>query len=468
MRKSIENGRTELFSRSSSDGWRGIIGDTFTMGNIRRLGIGIARYLKTKGGVRSVFVGYDTRFLSDRSAGVLTQVLAGAGIRTVQSSRAIPTPVVSFFTHRRNYDLGVSITASHNPYYYNGVKIRMPFGGAPPGQVVERITSMIPKREGKDVPGVRVPRVDPTPSYIGVVRSFIDRRLLAQRKQSMVVDAMHGTTAGLLSKMLEGTKVIVHDLHSDHDPYFGGCAPEPQANTVHALAREVRHRHAAFGVEHDGDGDRIVAFHPRHGFLSPHDLLCMFIVYLVEYRHARGMVLGSATITRRAAQLAQHYRLDYREFGVGFYNAAAVMRDVPVVAAGEDNGGIGIGSFLPERDGTFNAALLCEANARVPGGLSALVRRVEQLCGRTTFVRLCLPFDRSIQGKIDAVVRSLYPRCTHADCDDGMKYRMSNGDWVYCRASGTEPLVRVYLETRSRAASIRLVRALKQHCTARQ
>ncbi|HRZ95393.1 MAG TPA: hypothetical protein P5262_02390 [Candidatus Moranbacteria bacterium] len=453
--------------RSTSDGWRGKIADSFTFDFVERVAMAIGSYTLKHGGTET-FVGYDTRFLGFEFAKQAGQALSQFGLNVSISSRPIPTPMVSFRTNQKEMVCGITITASHNPYYYNGVKVRMGYGGAPGEEFVVEIQNLMDSPKNNILQErLDFQNDDPIADYCQKLWTIIDWQSFNRRPLKVAVDTMHGTTSGVLRNVLSGTKAKVIEIHSDIDPYFGGIAPEPMESNTQELQMLIAGGQCDLGIAHDGDGDRIMAVIPRVGYLSPHDVAVILLWYLAKARKQNGIVIGSVTMSKRLSFVANYLGLAYKEVPIGFKNACEIMRNEKVLIAGEENGGIGFGFYLPERDATLAAALLSEAEINYSGGINAILAEVEKVAGESGFSRLNLKLTTSpkiVMEKLkeEPPERIAGQKVSRISETDGLKFFFVSGDWVNIRAAGTEELLRVYVESSNKQKALEIVKAAEE------
>lgn len=453
--------------RSTSDGWRGKIADSFTFGFVERVTMAIGNYILKRGG-QETFVGYDTRFLSSEFAKRTEQVLNQLGINVLVSSKPVPTPVVSFRTNQKGMICGISITASHNPYYYNGIKVRMGYGGAPDEEftleIQDSLTSSgdITLCENHDLI-----QDEPLGDYCQKLRTLLDLEVFNSHPLKIMVDTMHGTTSGVLKTVLSGSRTEVREIHNNFDPYFGGIAPEPMESNTHELQKLVLSGEYDLGFAHDGDGDRIMAVIPGKGYLSPHDVAVVLLWYLAKTKQENGIVIGSVTISKRLSCIAEYLGLPYKEVPIGFRNVCEIMRKEKVLIAGEENGGIGFGFYLPERDATLAAALLAEAEINHRGGIKEILNQIEKITGSSGFSRLNLRLSVSPMLIMEKLKREIPEKIANQIVKevseiDGIKLFLESGDWVNIRAAGTEDLLRVYAESSSNEKALAMTKSAEE------
>jgi phosphomannomutase len=460
----MPNHRINTFS--TSDGWRGIIADSFTFEFVQKLAFALGSYL-IDNGHNSTFIGYDTRFMSNEFAKRIYCVYLELGIFPLISRIPIPTPVVSFKTNIDDLFCGINVTASHNPYYYNGIKVRMFYGGPPSRDIINNIERRIANSKIIDVnKNPLYESINPINDYVINLRRLYDFDLFKRKKINLLIDPMYGTTTGILSQVFKNTKVNITEIHNKLDPYFGGISPEPMKSNTTELQRSVKTGNYHLGVAHDGDGDRIIAAIPKQGYLSPHDITAILLWYLVEVRKEKGTVVGSVTLSNRIFNLARHFNLPYKEIAIGFRNASEIMRDERVLIAGEENGGIGFGYYLPERDATVVAMLLIEAEANYRGGIREILTKINKIVRKTGFRRLNIKFSKPPQLLVEYFKNNIPEKIMNHTISsyskiDGLKLILDTGEWINIRSSGTEDLIRIYTEANSSERALKLAEYIK-------
>lgn len=442
--------KSKINLHSSSDGWRGVVADTFTFNFVERVMAAIALYTLKHGG-RQIFIGHDTRFLSLEFAKRAAQVLGQFGLETTVSFYPISTPIVSFVVNQKKMFCGINITASHNPHHYNGVKIRMGYGGAPDENFVTEIEKTMSLPINFSQANIEPQEYNPIDDYICKLKSLFDFGIFNSRRLRVLVDTMHGTTSGILKRAFSGTKCDISEIHDDFDPYFGGVAPEPQINTTVELQKAIFGGMHDLGFAHDGDGDRIIAVTRENGYLSPHNIVALLLWHLVKTRKSTGLVIGNSVLSKRIRRISEYFGLEYREIPIGFRNACKIMREESVIIAGEDNGGIGFGFYLPERDATIAAAMLMEAEMIYEGGIKKIMEDVEKVAGKSALTRVNLKLsapEHVIQELKDNPPNTLLNRrIVKVSNIDGVKLIFEDGDWINIRQAGTENLIRIHAES---------------------
>lgn len=445
--------------RFGTDGWRAIIADDFTFANVRVAAQATADSFAASGseGDRTVLIGYDVRFLSDRFAQATAEVFAGNGFRVQLMDRPYPTPYVSFEVHRQGLAGGIVITASHNPASFNGFKVKAAFGGSATPEITADIESRIgatPVRRGTD--GIEV--VGPSSEYSEHLRSLVDWKTVSDSGLRIIADPMHGSSGRLLEELLAETSCTVKTIRGEPDPYFGGVHPEPMMPQLEPLARAVVAQGAAAGLATDGDGDRLGVVDETGRFVSTLEVLPLLLLHAHRRRGWRGEVVHTFSQSLLVGRIAAALGLVVHETPIGFKNIARLMLDRSVLIGGEESGGIGLSRHLPERDGIFVNLLILDLLAATGRPLSHLIQEMWNEFGEFHYGRrdLKVPLEASARLIEDLAVNppSEIAGLTVTDVGtlDGAKLRLGPDSWVLFRRSGTEPVLRVYSEAPTSAA----------------
>ena len=447
-----------------TDGWRAVIGDEFTCENVRSVARAHARVLK-KEGLTRVVVGYDRRFLSETFASETAKVMVDEGLNAMLSDEPCTTPMVSFWVKYHDFDGGVMITASHNPPQYNGYKIKEKFGGSATPSFIEKVEKELERVEGAPARKRKVERANLKKEYIKRVRDEINLELFRDRELVVVHDAMYGTSAGLLSDSLRDTGVSVVGIRQYRDALFGGKAPEPTGENLRLLSQKVRAIGANLGIANDGDGDRVAFVDERGEPVSPQLAYVLILLHLVKHRGVRdGVVVKTVSTTYLADRICQEEGLELREVPVGFKNINEVILREKVLFGGEESGGYGVPSFLPERDGLMASLLILEMIMLKDKPLSEIIGEVLRIYGESHYGRIDLPVEDRVKERLREMVENPPTsvggwKVRDVITVDGLKLIFEDGAWLLLRASGTEPLVRVYGEAFSDGDLERILRS---------
>src|SRR5205809_5641539 len=450
-----------------TDGWRAVIADDFTFTNVRRVAGAIASYvLKHEDASRGVVVGYDTRFGSPLFARAAAEVLADAGIPVLLADDYVPTPAISYAVKNKGAAGGVVITSSHNPWNWNGVKFKAKFGGSATPAIMKVIEDEL--RAGAMPNGRTAPieEVDLKQAHIRAVCRFADLGLIAKANFTFVVDSMYGSGRGILTNIFEERGIRHIAIRQELNPLFPGINPEPIEPHVALLQETVVKNNCHAGLATDGDADRIGAVAEDGSFVDSHKIFSVLLRWLLERKKWPGEVVRAFNTTRMVDRIAARYGRKLNECCIGFKHIADLMMEREIVMGGEESGGIGYSRYLPERDGILNCLLLANVMAQERKPLGQLVADLQREYGPHYYGRrdMHIPEDvkqKAIQrARSDGTKRLGSYSVLKKEGLDGIKFFLdasTNGNgaeaWVLFRASGTEPLLRVYAE----AASTELV-----------
>jgi phosphomannomutase len=445
-----------------TDGWRGVIADDFTFDNVRRVAGAIAAYvLKHEDPQRGLVVGYDTRFASQPAARVAAEILARAGIPVKLADDYTPTAAISFAVKTRGATGGVVITSSHNPWNWNGVKFKGKFGGSATPAIIKAIEDELRAGAMPSGQNAAIEEVDLKQAYISAICRFADLDLIAKASFRFAVDSMYGSGRGVLAQIFRHRGIQHVAIRQELNPLFPGINPEPIEPHIALLQQTVVQAGCHAGFATDGDADRIGAVAEDGSFVDAHKIFAVLLRWLLERKKWPGEVVRAFNTTRMLDRIAARYGRKLHECPIGFKYIADLMMEREILIGGEESGGIGYSRFLPERDGILNSLLLANVMAEEGKPLGQLVAGLQQEYGPHYYGRRDLHIPEEVkQGAIqrarsDSTKRlGRYAVLNKAGLD-GIKFFLdapTNGGaeaWVLFRASGTEPLLRVYAEAAS-------------------
>lgn len=457
-----------------TDGWRAVISDEFTFENVRRVAQAIAETLLEKNGSNGVaashaplaVVGFDTRFLSDRYARAVAEVLAANGLCVALARADAPTPAVSFAIPTMKAVGGVMITASHNPPRYNGIKLKSAYGGSATVSDTKKVEAKLtdaqangrePKRMEIDEALAQglVTRFDPMDAYAAHLRRLIDFKTIEAAHLRVAVDAMYGAGRGYLKRLLEEAGCEVTEIRGEMNPGFNGIHPEPIAKHLAPLMELTPAGGFDLGLATDGDADRIGAVGPTGRFIDPHCIMTLTLRYLVESRGLRGAVVKTVSTTQMLNRLARDYGLAIHETPVGFNYIGDLMMSEDVLIGGEESGGISVKGHIPEGDGVLMGLLMAEVVAHYRKSPEAMLDELMAEIGQFCYARndfKVKPFEKKA---LVAFLTEHAPKeldgipVASVNTRDGVKYVLEDDSWLLIRPSGTEPVLRVYAEAHS-------------------
>ncbi|HTX51915.1 MAG TPA: phosphoglucomutase/phosphomannomutase family protein [Candidatus Baltobacteraceae bacterium] len=455
--------------RFGTDGWRGIIAQDVTFDQVRQVARAIARRVRAECGDRLLLVGYDTRFLSDKFARVAAEAIASEGLPVALAQAFAPTPAFSYAVVHRRAAGAIVITASHNPPEYSGVKFKASFGGSAPVSFTQGVEAEIERLRAESrilsaerrVPSAEcrltdIERFDARTPWLDRLESLVDLDPIGRSGIRVVLDVMYGAGQGLLAERLRRAGCQVREIHAELNPYFGGFHPEPiPANMAPAQAAVTGWDGLGVrvGFAFDGDSDRIAPIDEDGQIVTPHQVLALLVRHLVRNRTERGVIVKSFNIGRMVDLEAAALDLPLVVTPIGFKFIAAAMQENQALVGGEESGGFAIRGHIPERDAGLVALLLLQCMAMTGKSLATLVRDMEEDYGPHRYGRVDLRLaSLAERDRVVAEIAKDPPAyiagqaVCRVDSLDGVKLVRTDESWIMLRASGTEPLLRVYAE----------------------
>ena len=459
-----------------TDGWRARVADDYTFENVRRCADGVAQYVVDRGEqAKGVVVAYDRRFASEHFAIAASEVLLARDIPVAYSTTAVPTQMSSYEVVERGAAAGIVITASHNPWTDNGFKVKAPSGSAAGPEILKTLEAQIARNGGlaidrrpfadAEAAGL-VERFDPFAGYERFVRRTLDLDELKAADANILVEPMWGSGSGWISRLLAGGRIRVNEIHQERNPYFGGVNPEPIRPHVNEALAMMAAGGYDLGLLLDGDADRAGAADETGVFIHQLQVTGLLMYYLAEHRGWRDPVVKSVNNTSMAERLGEHYGIDVHETAVGFKYIGPKMIETGAMMGGEESGGFGFGMHLPERDGIYADLLLLDlflrerAAGRWP--VSKAIAHFHEIAGPSWYRRIDVHIERSAYAETkrrllvdlkaqapSGLAGQAVTRTVALDTNDGFKFFVADGSWLLVRTSGTEPLVRVYVEATS-------------------
>jgi phosphomannomutase len=465
-----------------TDGWRGLIADDFTFENVRKAAAAIAGYLHSakdpqEDPEKGVCIGYDTRFASDRFARAVAEVVAASGIPVKLAKSITPTPTLSYGVRDQGAAGGVMITSSHNPYQWNGVKYKAFYGGSGKPSIITAIETFLDKPLPKNSHPAQIAEFDFLPRYIEAIRRFADLDLIARSGFKFAIDCMYGAGAGILAGIFKSIGVDYIEIRAEHDPLFPGINPEPIEPHVRALQDTVVEHKCHAGFVTDGDADRIGAADEHGNFVDPHKIYAVLLEWLLTRKKWPGDVTRAFNTTSMLDRICARYGRTLHEHGIGFKYVCDLMLEKDILIGGEESGGIGIARHLPERDGLLNALLLANVMAEEGKTLGQLVQQLQDQYGEHQYGRIDLHIDDKLKSAAIARAKAGVKefagmQVEHVETLDGIKFFLDNPEaktkpnaaktWLLLRASGTEPLLRIYSESCSKESVTKLLEAARE------
>jgi phosphomannomutase len=439
-----------------TDGWRAIIADDYTVDNVMRVAEATALFMK-KRKMKKAVIGHDCRFGGMLFASTTARVLGHYGIKCFVANGFVSTPMVSLGVVKLKADLGIVITASHNPPSYNGFKLKANYGGPMIPAEIAEVEELIPDQCSiKDLPSLKelvgrnlLNDADLEGIYLKHARKHFDLKLIKASAGKIAYDAMYGAGQNAVRKLLP--KCVF--LHCDNNPGMHGQAPEPIHRNLTLLSETIRKNpKITGGLANDGDADRIGMYDEDGNFVDSHHLLLILLLYLHKYKGMRGKVVFTFSVTDKMKKMAEKFGLPYEITKVGFKYIAEIMTQEDVLVGGEESGGLAVKGHIPERDGVWMGLLVFEFMARTGKTVKGLVEEVYKEVGAFAFDRDDLHITESQKlSVVDHCKRRAYSsfgkyKIQGVEDLDGWKFIFGDEKWVMIRASGTEPVLRVYAQ----------------------
>jgi phosphomannomutase len=465
-----------------TDGWRAIIADEYTYANVRIAAEAIAAYVHAKEEpAKGICIGYDTRFCSKEFARTCAEVVAATGIPVELAKTITPTPALSYAVRHRGKAGGIMITSSHNPAQWNGVKYKGWYGGSGKPSMIAEIESRLGQPVARAAQPAAIVEADFLPEYLKAIESFTSLDALRKSGMKFAIDSMYGAGGTILSEIFTRLGVAHVQIRGEVNPNFPGINPEPIEPHIRALGEAVVANGCQAGLATDGDADRIGAIDEHGEFVDPHKIYCVLLSWVLK-RHNDwpGAVTRAFNTTKMLDRICRKHGRELIEHGIGFKYVCDYMLEREIVMGGEESGGIGFQRHLPERDGLLNSLLLANVMAEEGKTLGALVAGLQAEYGEHQYGRIDLHISDKVKNGAIARARALktgdaafagMPILRQEDLD-GVKFYLDNPEaktkpnaaesWLLLRASGTEPLLRIYSESCSKESVAKLLDSARQ------
>ena len=440
-----------------TDGWRAIIAEDYTTDNVARVSLAVSDWLLEKYKDPSVVIGHDCRFAGELFAETAAKVLASKGILVKLAKGFVSTPMVSLGVVKEKANLGVVITASHNPPSYNGYKLKGDFGGPLLPVDITDVENRIPDKNSIDYSSIKIKDlvsqnrliyVDLENMYCKHAEAYFDLDTIRNSNMNFAYDAMYGAGMGAFKRLLPEASF----LHCDNNPGFLGTAPEPIHRNLQEFSHLMRDNNIDCGLATDGDADRIGLYDNNGFFIDSHHIILLLIHYLVKYKGMKGKVVTAFSCSVKVAKICKYYDLDHEIVQIGFKHIAGKMVSENVLLGGEESGGIATAGHIPERDGIWMGLILFEFMVKSGKSLQDLIDEVYDIVGEFAFERIDLHIDNDTKlNIIEACKLGRYTKFGKYDVQrietiDGFKFFFDEDTWLMIRPSGTEPVLRTYAE----------------------
>jgi phosphomannomutase len=447
-----------------TDGWRSTVDTDFTEENVRYVTQAICNYLYDKElAQKGLVIAYDTRAHSEKFANLIADIVARNGIAALRMETFCPTPQAAFAVKQVGSAGAIMITASHNPPKYNGIKFIPHYAGPATVDITDDIEweiGTLVDEGGAEPPDDRsigpVKKLDISGEYIKQLLGLVEKSIVERSRVKVLFDPMYGAGQNVFMRTLHYLDAYVVPLHCHLDPEFGGWLPDPSRENLADLAKAVVDNKGDVGIALDGDADRFGVVDSKGIYLTANEALTLMLWYLLTYKPTGGAVARTIATTHMLDTIAEHNGCRVLETPVGFKYIGELMRNKMIIMGGEESGGMSIAGHIPEKDGLVAGLILIEIAARFKKPLSELLANIYKEFGPCFDERMDVPLNEKARDALMESLRDSPPRVlgdeevVQVDLRDGVKVITAEGTWMLARASGTEPLVRVYVEARSK------------------
>jgi phosphoglucomutase len=437
-----------------TSGWRAILSDEFTFENVRRVLNAIVLYLQKEHlAGRPVIVGSDTRFLSDTFRNLAAEHLSQQGIPVLCTDRDCPTPVLSFYIRRKELAGGINFTASHNPAEYQGIKFSPASGAPAPPDVTQAIETLIDAPVAPSPAAAVIEPVDPREEYFDELHKFLDVDMIRSAGLRVACDVLYGAGRGYLDELMMRAGADVFTLHNYVNPLFGGRRPEPAPENLEEMTAAVREHALDLGLSTDGDADRFGIIDRDGTYYNPNQVLCLLSWHLLKNRKRTGRIVRTVATTGYLDRIAAHFDTEIVEVPVGFKFIGPLIIEGNVLLGGEESGGLSVGGHVPEKDGILACGLVAELVATEKKSLGETWKDIESVIGPVWTDRVDLTLTDVKKEHVLSTLAGtskeefLGRTVTRFNGTDGYKFAFGPSEWVLVRPSGTEPIVRCYVES---------------------
>lgn len=454
-----------------TDGWRAVIAREYTIENLGRLSMATASWVTKKYTSPKVVIGYDCRFGGEMFALAVAKVMGSKGIKVFLSKAFTSTPAISLSVIKMKADLGVMITASHNPPEYNGYKLKGSFGGPVHEDDLRDIENMIDYENQIDLALIKedvlfekgiLEYFDPDKIYIDHVNDYFDTEKLLASAESVAFDPMFGSG----QRIMRGISDKIHVIHGKQDYSFNNTPPEPLEKNLGEFSSYIKKRKdIKLGIAVDGDADRIALMDENGKYIDSHHIILLLIHYLAGYKGEKGKIVTGFSSTVKVERLAEYYRLPVTRVKIGFKQIAQHMLKDDVLVGGEESGGISVKGHMPERDGIWMGMLIWQWMEETGKSLTTLINEIYDLTGSFAFARSDLKIDKDLKSRVMSLcLKNAYSdfgryKVRNIDDLDGFKFFFNQDTWLMIRPSGTEPVLRTYAEAPSEAEAREILKS---------
>ena len=438
-----------------TDGWRAVVGEDFNEENVALVSKAIGKYVFDNYGIyKTIIIGYDPRNMAKEFSMQCAEILKNVGFKVLYSDKVIPTPILAF--NAKHLDAcAIMFTASHNPPKYLGIKFIPDYAGPATSEITNEIVSNL----GKDMPSCvngKLIYTDFSNAYFKRIKEIIDFQKIKELKKHIIFDGLYAASIGYFDKLLSDNGIEYDSIHMYHDTNFGGGMPEPKPQYMGEMIDYIKSHNGYVGFANDGDSDRFGVVNENGEYVTPNEIIAILLMHLKKHKNYSGCLVKTVGASLMLNIVAEKLGVDVVETPVGFKHVGAAMREYNPIIAGEESGGLSIQGHIPEKDGILANLLVLEAMAYENKTLVQLQYELEKFVGcKFHNTRVDKKLDnieeiKPVLEKFGALDDVIGQKIIKKDFKDGVKLYLEDGTtWILVRPSGTEPLLRIYMESDS-------------------
>ncbi len=460
-----------------TDGWRAVVGEDFNKENVELVTRAIGKYVFDNYGIyKTIIIGYDARNMADVFSLQCAEILKELGFKVLYSDKVVPTPVLAY--NAKHLDAcAVMFTASHNPPQYLGIKFIPDYAGPATKEITDEIVSNLGCEFSSSVRG-KLMYSDFSNYYFRRIDELIDfEKIKNMTKTHILFDGLYSASIGYFDKLLSSHDIKFDSIHMFHDPNFGGGMPEPKPQYMQEAISYVKFHNSPMPLEkdnkeeyksrisdkngglyvafaNDGDADRYGVINEKGEYVTPNEIMGILLFHLKKNKGYEGCLVKTVAGSLLLDIVAQKLNIKVVETPVGFKYVGEAMRKYNPIIGGEDSGGLSIQGHIPEKDGILANLLILEAMAYENKTLCELQKELHDFAG-CEFIntRIDKKLENSDEVKIainkfKSTDKIAGMNVIKKDDKDGIKlYLDDNRSWILVRLSGTEPLLRIYIES---------------------
>lgn len=437
-------------------GFRGIIGEDFVKSNIDKIAKSLCDYIITNNKIQEVIIGYDRRFLSEESAKWMATTIAKNGMKVILSDCPTPSPTIMSIVQSRGCDFGVMITASHNPYFYNGVKMFLTGGVDADVEFTKELEDLSnncdyieTEKFAQEKEHGNIIVQDFMDEYLDNIKKFIDPGI-KDNSLKILFNNLNGVGIVGLKQLFEDFNIMKYDIvNEEHDAFFSKNSPNPTEGLMKNDAHRVVLEHYDFALGTDSDADRLGVVDNLGNYISNNEILAAIYYYLIQYKKESGDIVKNCATSILVDKVANRLGYQCHEVDVGFKNISSKMLEVDALIGGESSGGLTLRNYVMGKDSVFSSSLFIEMVVMMKLPVSEIIDKVKKFAGYSHILieeEYDLPEELDI---FDVEFDFPFPVKEVSRFNNNKKFYFDGDSWLLLRKSGTEAKLRVFVEMKN-------------------